>query len=67
MLDYHVLRYLALALPIVTFGTIHIVLSSPLLLDSTAEHLADLVTLSLERLVGTGEAKFARSGGRQEG
>ena len=27
----------------------------PLLLDSTTENLADLVTLSLERLVGTGE------------
>ena len=29
----------------------------PLLLDSTTEHLADLVTLSLERLVGTGETE----------
>ena len=29
----------------------------PLLLDCTTEHLADLVTLSLERLVGTGETE----------
>ena len=29
----------------------------PLLLDSTTEHLADLVTLSMERLVGTGETE----------
>ena len=58
-----VLRYLALALPNVTFGTIHIILRLflfPLLLDSTAEQLAELVTLSLERLVGTGEAEEAR-------
>ena len=42
-------------LTVVFFSTSWSWLCSPLLLDCTTENLADLVTLSLERLVGAGE------------